>query len=155
MATVEKFEDLFCWQRARELTKYVYQAFRSCGDPGFKDQIQRASVSVMSNIAEGFERGTQAEFVNYLFIAKGSAGEVRSQLYAAFDINYLNIERFKYLNNLAVECSRLIQSFATKLKMEDRRGSQFKKVYKKEETPEEFLKKYAPEHYEKIYGGKV
>lgn len=76
MATIQKFEDLICWQRARELTRVVYREFKDCRDYGFTDQIQRASVSVMSNIAEGFERGTRQEFINYLFIAKGSAGEV-------------------------------------------------------------------------------
>ena len=59
MATIQKFEDLICWQKGRELTKEVYKAFRSCNDYGFKDQIQRASVSIISNIAEGFERGTK------------------------------------------------------------------------------------------------
>ena len=74
MSTIQRFEDLLCWQKARELTRGVYKALHDCRDYGFKDQIQRASVSVMSNIAEGFERGTHAEFINYLFIAKGSAG---------------------------------------------------------------------------------
>src|SRR3989338_10155591 len=111
MATIARFEDLICWQKARELTKGVYKAFHGCRDYGFIDQIQRAAVSVMSNIAEGFERGTQQEFINYLFIAKGSAGEVRAQLYAALDIGYVNIETFKYLSGLAIDCSRLIQSF--------------------------------------------
>lgn len=91
MSTIERFEDLICWQKARELTKQVYRSLKSCNDFGFKDQIQRASVSVMSNIAEGFERGTQQKFINYLFIAKGSAGEVRAQLYTAVDVGYLNI----------------------------------------------------------------
>ena len=98
MATVTKFEDLICWQKSRELVREIYKAFKSLNDLGFKDQIQRASVSVMSNIAEGFESGTQQEFINYLYIAKGSAGEVRAQLYAALDIDYLKIETFKYLN---------------------------------------------------------
>ncbi len=78
MTTIERFEDLICWQKGRELTRQIYKALRECKDYGFKDQIQRAAVSVMSNIAEGFERGTQQEFLNYLYIAKGSAGEVRA-----------------------------------------------------------------------------
>ncbi len=81
----------------------------------------------MSNIAEGFERGTKNEFVNYLHIAKGSAGEVRAQLYAAHDIGYLNIETFKYLNALAEDCSRLIASFAVKVKSSAAQGMQYKK----------------------------
>lgn len=130
MATIARFEDLICWQKGRELTKGVYKAFRGCRDYGFTDQIQRAAVSVMSNIAEGFERGTQAELLNYLFIAKGSAGEVRAQLYAAIDIGYLNIEIFKYLNGLAVDCSRLLQSFTEKVKIGARAGTQYKAAEK-------------------------
>ena len=80
----------------------------------------------MSNIAEGFERGTKQELLNYLFIAKGSAGEVRAQLYVALDAGYLNIETFKYLNSLAVECSRLLQSFVTKVKISQFQGLQYK-----------------------------
>lgn len=81
MSTVKNFEELICWKKSRELTKEIYKALKHCNDHGFKDQIQRAGVSIISNIAEGFERGTQQEFLNYLFIAKGSAGEVRAQLY--------------------------------------------------------------------------
>src|SRR3989338_8181140 len=95
MTTIQRFEDMLAWKKSRELTREIYKAFRDCRDFGFKDQIQRAAVSIMSNIAEGFESGTRLEFLNYLFIAKGSAGEVRAQLYAALDIGYLNIEIFK------------------------------------------------------------
>jgi four helix bundle protein len=126
MSAIEKFEDLLCWQKARELTREIYKNFKDGKDFGFKDQIQRAAFSVVSNIAEGFESGTKEEFVNYLYIAKASAGEVRSQLYIASDVGYLNIETFKYLNNLAKECSRLIHSFVTKVKMGARRGLQHK-----------------------------
>ncbi len=132
MATIQKFEDLVCWQRARELTREVYRSLTDCRDYGFKDQIQRASVSVMSNIAEGFERGTQQELVNYLFIAKGSAGEVRAQLYAACDIGYLNIQTFKKLKELAEECSRLLQSFIYKIKTGGKAGLQYKHEQKKD-----------------------
>ena len=151
MATIERFEDLICWQKSRELVKEIYSALKDCKDFGFRDQIQRASVSVMSNIAEGFERGTQQEFLNYLYIAKGSAGEVRSQLYIALDVGYLNIETFKYLNNLAEECSRLIQSFAEKIKGGARRGTQFKHI-SKTDSADELIKKHAPEVYKKYYG---
>ena len=136
MATIKQFEELLCWQKARELTREVYrhlniQKFKDLNmqrDYGFCDQIQRASVSVMSNIAEGFERGTRQEFLNYLFIAKGSAGEVRAQLYVALDVGYLNIETFKYLNSLAIDCSRLIHSFTQKLKGSEFKGLQYKKA---------------------------
>ena len=151
MATIQRFEDLICWQRARELTKHVYFALKDCKDFGFKDQIQRPAVSVMSNIAEGFERGTQNEFLNYLFIAKGSAGEVRAQLYAALDIGYLNISTFKDLNNLAIECSRLLQSFSERVKGGARRGSQFKHI-EKSDSVKDLIREQTPEVYGRIYG---
>lgn len=150
MATIQRFEDLICWQKARELTKQIYKNFKDSKDYGFKDQIQRASVSVLSNISEGFERGTQQEFLNYLFIAKGSAGEVRAQLYVALDAEYLNIETFKNLKNLAEDCSRLIQSFAEKVKTNDRRGTQFKHLIK-EDPMKELIRKTAPEVYRRAY----
>jgi len=152
MATIQKFEDLICWQRGRELTKAVYKAFKNCSDYGFRDQIQRASVSVISNIAEGFERGTKQEFINYLYIAKGPAGEVRAQLYVALDIGYLNIETFKYLNNLSAECSRLIQSFTEKVKGGSRQGTQFKRAERVEDTfLQDILKEKNPELYKNFY----
>ena len=128
MSTIQKFEDLICWQKARELTNEIYGMFKNLKfkDFGLQDQLQRASVSIMSNIAEGFERGTKQELLNYLFIAKGSAGEVRAQLYVALDAGYLNIETFKYLNSLAVECSQLLQSFVTKVKISQFQGLQYK-----------------------------
>ncbi|MDP1688542.1 MAG: four helix bundle protein [bacterium] len=151
MATIEKFEDLICWQKSRILVKEVYKSLKDCRDFGFKDQIQRAAISVLSNIAEGFERGTQAELLNYLYIAKGSAGEVRAQLYAALDVGYLNIEMFKNLKGLAEECSRLIQSFAVKVKQGSRGGTQFKNIPKPDKVME-FIKRETPDVYKRLYG---
>lgn len=153
MATIQKFEDLVCWQKARLLTKEIYRALKICKDYGFRDQIQRAAVSVLSNIAEGFERGTRMEFVNYLYIAKGSAGEVRAQLYVALDAEYLNIETFKYLNGLALDCSRLIQSFADKVKSGSQQGTQFKQVEKPDHL-KEILKEMTPKVYKRFYEDK-
>ena len=150
MATISKFEDLICFAKARELTKSIYKEFKDCKDFGFKDQITRASVSVLSNIDEGFERGTKNEFLNFLYIAKGSAGEVRAQLYVAFDAGYLNLETFKYLNNLASECSRLIQSFAEKVKKGASAGTQFKKL-EKDDPMKEILRTQAPDVYKRFY----
>lgn len=150
MATVKSFEDLICWKKGRELAKEIYKALKNCNDFGFKDQIQRAGVSIVSNIAEGFERGTQQEFLNYLFIAKGSAGEVRAQLYVALDIGYLNIETFKYLNGLSEECSRLIQSFSEKVKAGSCRGTQYKHVRRSDPT-EELIKNAAPEVWKRAH----
>lgn len=142
MATIERFEDLVCWKKSRELAKEIYLAFRECKDYGFRDQVQRAAVSVVSNIAEGFERGTKSEFVNYLYIAKGSASEVRAQLYVAIDAGYLNVEMFKYLSNLSSECSRLIQSFADKVKSGSHRGLQFKQVNRDTDILKDILEKH-------------
>ena len=128
----------------------LYTEFKDCKDYGFKDQITRASVSVLSNIAEGFERGTKNEFLNFLYIAKGSAGEVRAQLYVALDVGYLNIEKFKYLNNLASECSRLVQSFAEKVKKGGSAGTQFKKL-EKDDPMMEILRLQAPDVYKRFY----
>ena len=150
MATIQKFEDLICFAKARELTKSIYKEFKDCKDFGFKDQITRASVSVLSNIAEGFERGTKQEFLNFLYIAKGSAGEMRAQLYVAYDVQYLNIEKFKYLNNLAQECSRLVQSFAEKVKKGASAGTQFKKL-EKDDPMKEITRLYAPDVYKRFY----
>ena len=89
MSTIDKFEDMEVWQNARSITKKTYICSGSgqfSKDYGLRDQIQRAAVSIMSNIAEGFERGSNKEFIQFLFIAKGSAGEVRSQLYVALDL---------------------------------------------------------------------
>ena len=90
---IKNFEDLEIWKDARALTRAVYQLTsdpRFSKDFGLRDQIRRASVSIMSNIAEGFERGGNQEFIQFLYVAKGSCGEVRSQLYAAMDQNYLD-----------------------------------------------------------------
>ena len=107
MSTIQRFEDLFVWKKSRILVREIYKSLADCKDRGFKDQIQRASVSVLSNISEGFESGTKTSFINYLYIAKASAGEVRAQLYIASDVGYLRTEEFKYLKGLAEECSRL------------------------------------------------
>ncbi len=97
MATITRFEDIHAWQTSRELTKQIYQLTNTGDfkkDFGLRDQIRRAAVSVMSNIAEGFESKTQAMFINYLGMAKASAGEVRSQLYIALDLGYITKEQF-------------------------------------------------------------
>jgi four helix bundle protein len=122
MATVRRFEDLLCFKKSRELVKAVYGALHACRDQGFKDQIQRASVSIMSNIAEGFESGTRAGFLSYLYIAKASAGEVRAQTYVAHDVGYVNVQTFKDLHGRAEECSRLLSSFIKAVKTSEHAG---------------------------------
>ncbi|KKW14718.1 MAG: hypothetical protein UY54_C0012G0022 [Parcubacteria group bacterium GW2011_GWA2_50_10b] len=153
MATVQRFEDLVCWKKSRELTSEIYRSFRNCKDYGFTDQIQRASVSIMSNISEGFESGTRDSFVNYLYIAKGSAGEVRAQLYAASDIGYLNIQTFQYLKNNAEECSKLLNSFIKAVKSSPNSGLQRKREMTKDEQETESFLADAREQLAKIHPG--
>jgi len=114
MATARQFEDLGVWQDARQLVSAVYAASTQPGfhrDFGLRDQIRRAAISTMSNIAEGFERGSRKEFVQYLNIAKGSNGEVRSQLYVALDQKYVSEKEFNSLHDMAVTLSRRLASF--------------------------------------------
>jgi len=114
MPTITRFEDIEAWKTSRELTRMIYaltEQGQFSKDFGLKNQIQRASVSVMSNIAEGFESRTQAQFLDYLGHAKASAGEVRSQLYIALDLKYLTQEQFKQVFDLADKSSRQVARF--------------------------------------------
>lgn len=112
---IRRFEDIVAWQKARELVKVIYQMtnelekFRK--DFGLKDQIRRAAVSSMSNIAEGFARTSDKEFANFLNIARGSVAEVQSQLYVALDLGYINKNAFNTAYALADETSRLLTNF--------------------------------------------
>ena len=111
MAHVTRFEDLIAWQKARVLTKSIYQLTGQMPfsrDFGLKDQIQRSTVSVMSNIAEGFERDRLTEFHQFLSVAKSSCAETRSLLYVAYDINYIAEEVFKARLTQAEEVGRII-----------------------------------------------
>ena len=111
MARVTRFEDLDAWQKTRELAGAIYrqsESGRFGNDFGLRDQIRRAAVSVMSNIAEGFEGGGDQEFVQFLATAKGSCGELRAQLYIATDQRYLSEDEFAALYNAATEVSKLI-----------------------------------------------
>ena len=108
---IEKFEDFIAWQKARSLTREIYRvtnlpAFSR--DFGLKDQIRRAAVSIMSNIAEGFERGRASEFHQFLSIAKGSCAELRSQLYVALDADYVSEPRFNQLMSMATEVGSVV-----------------------------------------------
>lgn len=125
MAKIEKFEDIEAWQKARELSKAIYAVTGDgafARDFGLRDQIRRAAVSVMSNIAEGFDRSGNRELIQFLFIAKGSAAEVQAQLYVALDAGYLNLEQFQQLYALAGDTSRLIVGFIRYLKSRETTG---------------------------------
>jgi len=126
---IQKFEDVLAWQKARELTNGIYSHAGTgsfAKDFGLKDQIQRAAVSVMANVAEGFDRGGDKEFNQFLSISKGSCGEVKSHLYVALDQQYINPAQFNALYNSADEVGRLLAGFMTYLKQSDLRGRKFK-----------------------------
>jgi four helix bundle protein len=121
-----RFEDLIFWQKSRELTKLIYAATRKSDfrkDFGLKEQIQRSCVSVMSNVAEGFGRGGNSEFIQFLFVAKGSLSEVKSQLYVGLDLDYIANSEFKKAYEMTEEISRLINSFIKSLKNGAKKGS--------------------------------
>ena len=108
---VEKFEDILAWQKSQKLAENVYKLFKVNKDYSFKDQICRASVSISNNIAEGFERKSKKEFLMFLYIAKGSCGEVRSMLYLARNLNYISNKNFDIVHGQVIEISKLISGF--------------------------------------------
>jgi four helix bundle protein len=127
--TFRRFEDIEAWQKARELTNKLY-AVSSRGsfarDFGLRDQIRRASVSIMANIAEGFERDGTAEFVQFLAVAKGSTAEVRSHFYVAFDQRYIAQGEFDRLSALATEIGRMIAALMNYLRRSGTKGLKYK-----------------------------
>ena len=130
MAKIEHFEDLKSWQQGRELTRAIYRVSRTgefARDYALRDQLRRACVSITSNIAEGFERGGDKEFTQFLSQAKGSAGEVRSQLYVAFDEGYLTEAQFDELRAIVLDVSRTIAGMIAYLKQSELRGSKYRR----------------------------
>ena len=121
----ETFEDLHIYQRARELAKAIYAITKDndfARDFGLVDQIRRAAVSILSNIAEGFERGSKAEFIQFLYIAKGSCGEVRAQLQIAQDQNYICHNEYQRLYDLCKQISGMISNFIAHLQKNEYQG---------------------------------
>ena len=111
MANIERFEDIQAWQEARKFVKDIYDVTNKGNitkDYSLRDQIRRASVSVMSNIAEGFERQTDKEFKRFLFISKGSAGEIRSLLFILKDLSMIDEKLYLSLNKRITEISKMI-----------------------------------------------
>ncbi len=128
MATIEKFEDLKVWQKAREVNLKIYKLSNKgtfSKDFGLRDQIRRASVSIVSNVAEGFERNGNKEFGQFLSIAKASAGEVRAQLYVAKDLEYITNEEFTEVAECIVSVSKMISGLMSYLKTTEIKGSKF------------------------------
>lgn len=129
MKKIKKFEDIESWKSARKLTNEIYKATSSGGfvrDVGLKDQIRLASVSILSNIAEGFERGNDNEFAYFLGIAKESTGEVRAQLYVALDQGYLSAGSFEQLSTIAIEIGELLSGFIRYLKQSTLKGNRYR-----------------------------
>ncbi len=129
MTKISNFEDLTCWKEARALTTRVYKltnrgAFSQ--DYELRKQIRKASISVMSNIAEGFERDGNKEFINFLSIAKGSVGEMRAQLYVAKDQHYISESEFLKLYDLIVENGKVIGGLIMYLKRTKYKGKKFR-----------------------------
>jgi four helix bundle protein len=131
MAKIEKFEDMLSWQKTRELTRHVYALSKKgdfAKDFELRGQMRSASVSIMSNIAEGFERGGDKEFLQFLSTAKGSCGEVRSQLYVALDQSYILQSEFNGLYTGTVEVGRLVSGFMGYLQQSTMRGNKFRRA---------------------------
>lgn len=130
MATIKNFEDLEVWQKARELCKSVFMLTQHdlfSKDYSLKNQIKQSSGSVMDNIAEGFERDGNKEFINFLTIAKGSLGEVRSQVYRALDYRYISIDECDSIMKESKSLSERIGKFISYLKNTEYKGNKFKK----------------------------
>ena len=119
MATFNRLEDIQAWQKARQITRLIYEATAEgqfAKDFGLRDQIRRASVSIMANIAEGFGRRSDKEFANFLNMAHGSASEVQSHLYVALDLSYIDQTSFKNLSALLEKASRMTLALAQRLR---------------------------------------
>lgn len=130
MATIRRFEDLEIWQEARRLAKVIYKLTNETEfktDFKFKEQIKSSSGSIMDNIAEGFERDGNLEFRQFLAVAKGSAGETRSQLYRAFDYEYISEETLNELKSDFENLSGKIKNFISYLNKTDIKGNKFQK----------------------------
>jgi four helix bundle protein len=129
MSKIERFEDIEAWQLSRAITNRIYELTKTgevARDFALVNQIRRASLSVLSNIAEGFERNGDKEFVQFLTVAKGSCGEVRAQLYIAYDQGYIQRNDFHQLSGQLVEVSRMISGLIRYLQASEFKGSKFK-----------------------------
>jgi len=137
MATIERFEDMKVWQKARELVLEIYSVTKHgdfSRDFGLRDQIRRASVSILSNIAEGFERGGNKEFIHFLYIAKGSCAEVRAQLFVAGDQNYITKEQFAHLSEYCQEVGKMLAGLVSYLQKSSFEGTKFKSSDRRSKT---------------------
>ena len=134
MATITRFEDIEAWQLGRELKRSVYQCSKFgefARDFALKDQIRRAAISVTANIAEGFEREGNREFIQFLSTSKGSCGEVQDHLYTALDESYVTQKQFDDLYGKAAEVGRKIGAFMKYLQQSELRGRKFTKPHER------------------------
>lgn len=116
---ISRFQEIIAWQKAKELNLLVYGKFRGCKDYYFRDQILRASLSIMNNIAEGFDRQSDKEFRQFLFISKGSCSEVKSMLYLALEFSHINTADFESMYDLSEETARLTHGLIKSLNLPD------------------------------------
>jgi four helix bundle protein len=133
MATILKFEDIIAWQKALELSDLIYSHSNNdkfSKDFGLKDQMRRASVSVVSNIAEGFECEGNNQFIYFLLVAKASAGELRARLYIARNQSYISQNEFDSINNKVIEVSKTISGFISYLRLQKKNSLESKKLSK-------------------------
>jgi four helix bundle protein len=131
MATFQRFEDIDAWKKARELTREIYAITKRepfCRDFGLVKQIRNASASIMSNIAEGFERNGNGEFGQFLAIAKGSVGEVASQLYIVLDQGYIDKPTFNRILSLTADVGRRVSGLMSYLRQSDFRGAKYNRA---------------------------
>ena len=146
----KSFEELPVWQKARELVNHIFAVTKKepfSRDFSLVDQIRRASTSVMSNIAEGFERGSNAEFISFLYISKGSAGETRTQLYIAKDQEYITDTEFRKGLELSRDVSGQLSGLIEYLKSSRMKGEKFKTHYKSiRDDVEEITKQFNMQH---------
>lgn len=148
MKKAQRFEELIVWQLSRELVNLVYEGSDKWRDYSLKDQIRRAAVSVVSNIAEGFERGTKEEFLYFLYIARGSCGEVRAQLYVALDQKFVAQSEFEKIFDKADHTSRMIAKFIAGYKDKGTKGQKFvTPVNKEKEAFEKYVANLVPKEY--------
>ena len=133
MATILKFEDIIAWQKALELSDIIYSHSNKekfSKDFGLRDQMRRASISVVSNIAEGFKREGNNQFIYFLLVAKASAGELRAQLYIARNQNYISMNEFEIINQKVIEVSKTISGFISYLRTQKKNDLDTKKLSK-------------------------
>jgi four helix bundle protein len=131
MSTIKRFEEIISWKEARELNRVLRKLIKEKRferNFGLISQLERSAGSIMDNIAEGFERGGNKEFIQFLYIAKGSCGELRSQMYRAIDDGYINEEEFNLVSNYCSKISNLIYKLIEYLKASDLKGQKFNKV---------------------------